>query len=119
MRVKVDEDLPVEVAQRLASAGHDAQTVAQQRLTGTADGKLWSLVQQEGRCLCTADKGFANAQLFPPGTHAGVVLFRLARESRAGYERLAELLLATFDLDSIAGAIVVVAPDAVRVYRAS
>jgi len=117
IRAKVDEDLPTEVAERLRSAGHDAQTVVEQRLAGAADEALWRSVQHEGRCLLTADKAFGNAQVFPPGTHGGVVLFRLPRESRAGYARLAELLLATFDLDSIGGAIVVITPDAVRVYR--
>ena len=68
--------------------------------------------------LFTADKGFANARDYPPGSHAGVVLFRLPRESRAGYIRLAEFLLARVKLDDVVGAIVVVSPDAIRVLRA-
>jgi hypothetical protein len=66
----------------------------------------------------TADKGFANAREHPPGLHAGVVLFRLPRESRSGYIRLAEFLLAQLQLDEVAGAIVVVSPEAIRVLRA-
>jgi hypothetical protein len=67
--------------------------------------------------LFTADKGFANARKYAPGSHAGVVLFRLPRESRAGYIRLAEFLLRQLTLDEIHGAIVVVSPDAIRVLR--
>jgi hypothetical protein len=67
--------------------------------------------------LLTADKRFANARVYPPGSHAGVVLFRLPRESRAGYIRLAEFLLAHVDLIDIIGAIVVVAPDLIRIHR--
>jgi hypothetical protein len=67
--------------------------------------------------LFTADEGFANARRYPPGSHAGVVLFRLRRESRAGYIRLAEFLLSELKLDEIIGAIVVVSPDAIRVLR--
>lgn len=65
----------------------------------------------------TADKGFANAQAYPPGSHAGVVLFRLPRESRAGYVRLAGFLMAQLKLDDLAGAIAMVSPDAIRVLR--
>lgn len=74
IRVKVDEDLPTEVAHRLASAGHDTRTVRDQGLSGIPDENLWKVAQSEQRCLFTADKGFANAQEFPPGTHAGIVL---------------------------------------------
>lgn len=67
--------------------------------------------------LITADKGFANAQAHPPGTHAGIVLMRLPRESRAAYLQLTRRLLDGLDLETISGAIVVAAPDAIRVYR--
>ena len=115
--VKVDEDLPAEVADLMRRAGHDARTVVQEGLTGIPDEGLWSMVQQEQRCLFTADKGFANAQLFPPGTHAGIVLLRLPRESRAGYIHLTESLLAGMDIESGIGAIIVVTPGAIRMYR--
>jgi hypothetical protein len=74
-------------------------------------------VQQEQRMLLTADKGFANARDYRPGSHAGVVLFRLPLESRAGYIRLAQFLLTHVKLDEVIGAIVVVSPDAIRVLR--
>jgi hypothetical protein len=101
--VKVDEDLPGDIANLCKAAGHDAMTVYLQGYTGFADDQLWPKVQQEQRMLFTADKGFANARNYPPGSHAGVVLFRLPRESRAGYMRLAEFLLAHVALDDIAG----------------
>lgn len=115
--VKVDEDLPAEVADLLRKAGHDARTVMQEGLVGAPDEELWKQVQHEERCLFTADKGFANAQLFPPGTHAGIVLLRLPRESRAAYIRLTESFLTGMDVASAIGAIAVVTPGAIRLYR--
>ncbi len=116
--VKVDEDLPGDIASLCSAAGYDATTVYLQGHHGLPDKQLWPKVQQEQRMLFTADKGFANARDYPPGSHAGVVLFRLPRESRVGYIRLAEFLLAQVKLDNVAGAIVVVSPDAIRVLRA-
>ena len=86
--IKVDEDLPAEVANLLRDTGHDAVTVLEQEMTGTPDSDLWQAIQKENRCLFTADKGFADARNHPPGTHAGIVLLRLPRESRAGYINL-------------------------------
>src|SRR4051812_23395328 len=82
LSVKVDEDLPAEIATLLSAAGHDAKSVYAQGHSGLPDDQLWRIVQQEQRMLFTADKGFANARDYPPGSHAGVVLFRLPRESR-------------------------------------
>lgn len=47
MRFKVDENLPVEAAERLRQAGHDATTVAEQRLSGATDASLAALCQRE------------------------------------------------------------------------
>lgn len=116
---KVDEDLPAEFATILRAAGHDSLTVFDQGHSGLPDDQLWSHVQVERRVLLTADKGFANARDYPPGSHAGVVLFRLRRESRQGYVRLVELMLERFNLADAVGAIVIVSPDAIRVRRAS
>ena len=117
IRVKIDEDLPIEVGERMRIAGHDVRTVLAEGLGGVPDEVLWPRVQDEGRWLFTADKGFADVRTRPPGTHGGVVLFRLPRESRAGYIELADTLVNTVDLAALSGAIVVVAPGAVRVHR--
>ncbi len=115
--VKVDEDLPKEIADLLNAAGHDASTVYLQGHSGLPDDELWPIVQAERRLLLTADKGFADARKYPAGSHAGIVLFRLHRESRAGYIRLANLLLQHASLDDLIGTITVVTPEAIRVHR--
>ena len=92
--------------------------IVEEDLLGASDDRVWEAAHSERRCLFTADKGFADARKYPPGTHDGIVLFRLPRESRLGYIRLLESLLAERELESLAGAIVTVSPDAIRVRRA-
>lgn len=92
--IKVDEDLPRSIAALLREAGHNACTVFDQHLSGTKDDDLWPRVQSERRLLITADKGFGDIRLYPPGSHAGVVLLRLPEESREGYRHLVRQLLA-------------------------
>ena len=53
MRFKVDENLPLAVAQRLRDAGHDAITVVEQHMAGTKDAALAGVCRNEQRCLVT------------------------------------------------------------------
>lgn len=48
-QLKVDEDLPCEIADLLSAHGHDVVSVAARGWTGTPDVALWPLVQNEGR----------------------------------------------------------------------
>jgi predicted nuclease of predicted toxin-antitoxin system len=101
--VKVDEDLPRQVADLFSGRGYDAVTVVMQGLQGLPDDELWPRVQQEKRWLVTADKGFADLRSHPPGSHAGVLLIRLHEESRRGYLELARVALERLDLSSLRG----------------
>ena len=51
MKFKVDENLPTERAAMLQDAGHEADTVADQKLTGSDDSVLFERCQAEGRIL--------------------------------------------------------------------
>ena len=117
-RLKVDENLPREIADLLNAHGYDAVTLLDQGWSGVADDDLWERIQAEGRWLVTADKEFADLRLFPPGTHAGVVLLRSDEEGLDDYLRLAGAAVERFELDEIAGAVVVVNKRGVRIRRA-
>ena len=117
-RLKVDENLPREIADLLNAHGYDAVTLLDQGWSGVADDDLWERIQAEGRWLVTADKEFADLRLFPPGTHAGVVVLRSDEEGLDDYLRLAGAAVERFELDEIAGAVVVVNKRGVRIRRA-
>jgi predicted nuclease of predicted toxin-antitoxin system len=82
MRFKVDENLPVEVAQLLQDAGHEAVTVLDQRLGGRDDRALATICQQEARALVTLDLDFADIRTYPPAHYAGMVVLRLQRQDK-------------------------------------
>ncbi len=60
VRLKVDENLPSEIAELLNGHGCDALMVSDQGWQGMVDDELWGRVQAEGRWLVTADKQFAD-----------------------------------------------------------
>ena len=76
MKVKLDENLPAELLDNLRAAGHEADTVGDEGLTGAADAVILDRVRQDGRVLFTLDKGIADARAYPPEQHAGIALFR-------------------------------------------
>ena len=116
--VKIDEDLPRQVADIVGARGYDVATVVGQGWQGLSDDELWPRVQDEGRWLITADKGFADLRLHPAGSHAGVILLRAPEESRRAYLELAAIALDRLELDNLAGAVVVVTYRSVRIRRA-
>jgi predicted nuclease of predicted toxin-antitoxin system len=115
---KIDENLPDDIAGLLDDRGHDAVTVADQGWEGLADSELWRRIQEEGRWLVTADKAFGDLRRHAPGTHAGVILLRLVRETRRDYARTAKMAVDQVELDDAAGAVIVVNDRGVRVRRA-
>jgi predicted nuclease of predicted toxin-antitoxin system len=79
MKFKVDENLPMEVAKQLVTAGHDALTVSDQQLSGHVDSEVIDVCRNEGRALVTLDLGFADIRAYPPAAYPGIVVLRLAR----------------------------------------
>lgn len=82
MRIKLDENLPLRLAIRLKSFGHDAHTVYDEHLVGHADNDVWETAQKESRFLITQDLDFSDLRRFAPGSHHGILLVRLHSPSR-------------------------------------
>jgi predicted nuclease of predicted toxin-antitoxin system len=117
--LKVDENLPGDIADLVKRHGHDAVTIGDQGGQGAADDELWRRIQAEGRWLVTADKDFADLRLYPPGSHAGLILLRSSDESRADYLRLMAMVPERVALDEVGGAVVVATQRGVRVRQNS
>lgn len=117
IRIKVDEDLPTAAVELLHKSGCDAVSVLQQEMSGWKDHDLWQVVQGEGRLLLTADKGFGDARIYPPGKHCGIILLRPDEDGVRPIVDLLRLLLAAHVLSELAGTITVVTPRGVRIRR--
>ena len=83
MRLKVDENLPTELADLLRSAGHEADTLADEQASGASDPALAELCKRERRALVTLDRGFADIRAYPPEEYEGIVVLRLVEALRS------------------------------------
>lgn len=116
--VKLDEDLSPIVGAPMSAAGHEVRTVVGQGWRGFKDDELWPMVLAERVFFVTADKGFGDIRVYPPGTHPGILLLRPDRESVIEYRALVESVLARYDLATLAGALVVATPRSIHIRRA-
>jgi hypothetical protein len=82
VKFKVDQNLPVEVAEVLTHYGHDAATVFDQGMLGAADPDLFKICQREGRAFITFDLDFGDIRAYPPKESAGLIVLRLARQDK-------------------------------------
>lgn len=116
MKIKLDENLSRYLKPALVTEGHQASTAADEGLLGKTDEDVAAAAAGEGMMAFTLDLEFGNLRKYPPGPHAGVVLFRP--------HSMGPKSVATFVLDfvrrcnaELTGAVVVVDPDRVRVRR--
>lgn len=116
MKFKLDENLGEMGRSLLEAAGHDVMTVAEQRLSGTDDDRLYAVCRDEGRVLITLDHDFGHVLRFPPEETAGIaVLESKGRNSpQAIRARVAELL-AVLQTNTIDGQLWIVEPGRVRI----
>lgn len=117
MKFKIDENLPAEFAVTLVNAGHDAQTVGAEMLSGADDELLFSHCEAEERILVTLDLDFANLQAYPPGTHAGIVVFRPGSQDKLTLLNLLKRLLPLFDSTSPRKQLWIVERNRVRIRK--
>ncbi|HJW75575.1 MAG TPA: DUF5615 family PIN-like protein, partial [Thermoleophilia bacterium] len=77
MKRKLDQNLGEQGRAALIAAGHDVDTVADERLDGAADPVVLAAAVREGRALITLDVDFANPRRFPPAATHGLAVIRL------------------------------------------
>jgi len=82
VRFKIDENLPIDIADLLRSAGHDALTVFDQQLIGEDDNRILHICQNEERALITLDLDFSDVRSYPPLEYFGLVVLRLHRQDK-------------------------------------
>ncbi|MCX6045911.1 MAG: DUF5615 family PIN-like protein [Chloroflexi bacterium] len=82
MKFKVDENLPVEVADLLRQAGYDTATVFDEQLNGETDRTIAAVCRLEQRAILTLDIDFADIRTYPPGQYAGLIVLRVKQQDK-------------------------------------
>ena len=117
MKIKLDENLPERLIPILTALGHNLDTVRAERLNSQPDPNVWSATQVAQRFFITQDLDFSDIRRYMPGTHAGLLLVRLARPGRDALLERVATVFQTENVEGWAGCLVVVTDRKVRVKR--
>lgn len=119
MRAKLDENLPIEVAGLLRTAGWECDTVHDEDLAGADDRAIAAACQAEMRVLFTLDLDFADIRAFPPASYVGIVVLRPAEPSRRQTIELARRALPLLVENWIEHQLWIVEPARIRMRAAN
>jgi predicted nuclease of predicted toxin-antitoxin system len=114
LKLKIDENLPGECAEILVRSGLEAETVADEGMTGADDSSLAIAVQSEGRTLVTLDLDFANIRAYPPAEYAGIVVLRPKSQDKPSVLDLMHRFALVLANRSPEGELWIVDPDRIR-----
>jgi predicted nuclease of predicted toxin-antitoxin system len=117
VKIKLDECMARRVISALAASGHDVATAQQEGLAGSEDTVVLNHAVRESRLLITLDRDLADVRHYPPGSHHGVVLLRLADQRSDLQITALEWLRSRHQFEELVGCTVVVQNDAVRIRR--
>ena len=115
MKFKIDENLPVELAEELRAAGHEAATVSDQRLVGASDRHLSEVCKAEGRVCVTLDLDFADIRTYPPEEYPGLVVLRLFRQDKSHVVDVFRRTLKAFGDEPLEGRLWIVEENRIRI----
>ena len=115
MRFKVDENLPVEIAELIRHRGHDALTATQQQLGGRPDKLLSEVCVLENRCLVTLDLDFADIRTYPPSQQTGIIVLRPSVQTIAALVKMVGRILPLLDNEVVTSRLWIVDESRVRI----
>jgi predicted nuclease of predicted toxin-antitoxin system len=118
VRFLVDQNRSPALAERLRDAGHDAVHTMELGLERAEDDELLLLAREEQRVVISGDTDFGALLALANATSPSVILFR-SRDRRSADDQATLLLSHLNDVegDLIAGAVVVITDDRIRVRR--
>src|SRR3954471_9010048 len=117
VKLKLDENISRYLKQSLAGYGHDVATAADEGLLAQPDTAVAAACRAESRMLLTLDIEFADLRLYPPGSHAGMVVFRPRSFGPLAVNRELQASVQATHLAVLMGCVVIVEPGRVRVRR--
>ena len=115
MRVKLDENLPVQLKALFTASGHDAATVVDEGMGGAPDAEITSACIAEERVLITLDLDFADIRTYPPGEHSGIVVLRLPSAVRDAVLEVGTVLIERLRESSPEGRLWIVEDSRIRI----
>ena len=115
MKIKLDENLPLEAAVLMVKAGHDAHTVLQEELGGQPDSMISAVCRSEERILITLDTDFCNILNYPPQDHSGIIVIRTLDQSKSSIIGFIEQIITAIKKEQVNRKLWIVQKNGIRI----
>ena len=115
MKIKIDENLPIDVVDMLSAAGHNVESVYSEGIEGCSDRQLITICKKEQRVLITLDYDFSNIMTYPPEMYKGVIILRVKEQSKIAVLNLLKRILPIISREQICGHLWIVEENKIRV----
>jgi len=115
MQFKSDENLPVEVKEILATAGHDTMTVHDQKMVGKPDSFVAAVCREECRSLLTLDLDFSDIRAYPPANFHGIIVLRPRTLAKPAVLALVSQLIPLLGTEPLQGKLWIVQENGLRI----
>lgn len=119
MRFKLDENIPVELADLLRTEGHEVETILDEGMKGARDARVAAVCQREARVLITFDLDFSDIRAYPPEVYAGLLVLRLTRQDPDYLLRIFREVMRLLESNNVVGQLWIVEENRVRIRGSS
>ena len=103
MQFKIDENLPMEFAAMLRTAGHDTVSVLDQGLGGAGDSTVAEKCRTERRAIVTLDLDFSDIRQYPPEEYQGLIVLRVGHQEKRHLIRVFGQVIPLLESEPLAG----------------
>ena len=121
IRVLFDQNIPQPVCEfvRKSKPHWEVRHVNDVGLRGAADETIFNWAQRDGAIVITFDEDFADARMYPAGSHAGVVRLRVWPATIEATEAALARLFDSVAEEDLPGSLVIVDQAKIRVRRSA
>lgn len=115
MKFKIDENLPLEIAEILRSYNYDAVTVKEQDLCGSKDRTIIDICVKEKRALITVDMDFSDIRSYPPSENYGIIVFRVHRQDKVYLMNIFKQVIPLLEIEPLQGHLWIIEVNRIRI----
>jgi predicted nuclease of predicted toxin-antitoxin system len=121
LRILFDQNIPPSVCEVVSALKPDWQVrhVSDVGLRGATDETIFRWAQRDGSIVVTFDEDFADARMYPTGSHAGVVRLRVWPTTVEETETALRRLLESVADEDLPGSLVIVDRTKIRIRRSA
>jgi len=117
VKIFADENLFEPIIDYLRSLGHDVLSIRAAGLSGISDDGVYQRACQEARVIVTMDKDFSRMFRFPPEKCGGIIVVKIYKRTIEETLSIFKKVYETIQEKDMAGNLVIITPDGVRIRR--